>query len=415
MNMADKINIGIITLWGCSNYGQNLQVYALQHFLRNAGHNAFLIRYPLIECQDNRPVKWLKLYLKNIMPPVFLYLVYKLKGKKISLSSLKQHSNLRKKNSVSPSHGFYMDSSYLIHLREIGRFLDTQINQSALFYSSAAALKAFPPEADVYITGSDQVWNFWGQPLKVAEYETLDAFFLNFGRPEVKRISYAASFGTRTIDKESAKIIKPLISKFSYVSVREESSLSLCEACGCRNAEWVPDPTLLLDMNHYRSLYAELQAKKPNKPYCIIYMIRDNIDFLRKVYSWAELKNLEVCLITNTGQIQHMYKEIFATIPEWLCLFDNAEYVITDSYHGSIFSIIFGKTFGIIPFRGCENDIRLNDLFKRFKLRFPLLNDDKFISFISNDEIKAASAILDELHKKYTFDWFNKILSIAND
>jgi hypothetical protein len=403
------LRIGIVTLWGTTNYGQNLQAYALQRFLRDAGHDAFLIRYPLIEYQDNSPVKWLKLFLKKTLSPNLLYLAYKLKGKNVSLSSLKRHSNSYKAQSGSLS--FYIDSSYFLHLRAISQFLDAHINQSALFYPTIADLKSNPPDADAYITGSDQVWNFWGQPLEIAKYETADAFFLNFGKPDIIRIAYSASFGTRTIDKKSAKIIKPLINKFFYVSVREESTLTLCEYCGYRNAEWVPDPTLLLNMNHYRVLYLKSQSKKPDKPYCLVYMIRDNIDFLQKIFSWAKSKNLEVCLITNSGLIQHIYKETFATIPEWLCLIDNAEYVITDSYHGSVFSIIFGKPFGIIPYQDCENDIRLNDLFKRFNLRFPLLDNDEFSSFISIDEIIEAANVLNELYEKYTFAWFEKILS----
>jgi hypothetical protein len=405
------VKIGIITLWGTPNYGQNLQIYALQRFLRDGGHDAFLIRYPLIEYVDNSPVKWLKLFLKNTLPPILLYFIYKLKGKNIILSSLKRHSNSHKAKSGSFS--FYRDSSYLLHLRAISQFLNVHINQSALFYPSIADLKSNPPDAEVYITGSDQVWNFWGQPLEIAKHETADAFFLNFGKPEVIRIAYAASFGTRTIDKKSAEIIKPLINKFSYVSVREESSLALCESCGCANAEWVPDPTLLLSMNHYRALYANSQVKKPDKPYCLVYMIRDNMEFLQDLYSWAKQKNLVVRLITNNGIIQHIYKETFATIPEWLCFIDNAEYVITDSYHGSLFSIIFGKSFGIIPYQGCENDIRLNDLFNRLDLRFPLLDDDEFDSFSSNDELKDVSTVLHEIYNRYTFDWFKKILSIT--
>jgi hypothetical protein len=402
------LRIGIVTLWGTSNYGQNLQAYALQRFLRDAGHDAFLIRYPLIEYKDSSPVKWLKLFLRNILPPILLFFIYKLKDKNISLASLKRHTNSHKTKS---SFSFYRDSSYLLHLRAISQFLDAHINQSALFYSSIAELKSNPPDADAYITGSDQVWNFWGQPLEIAKYETADAFFLNFGKPDILRIAYAASFGTRTIDKKSAKIIKPLINIFSYVSVREESAITLCESCGYRNTEWVPDPTLLLNTDHYRSLYAKSQVKIPNKPYCLVYMIRDNIDFLHKIIYWAKMKNIEVLLITNSGLIQHIYKETFATIPEWLCLIDNAENVITDSYHGSIFSIIFGKPFGIIPYIGCENDIRLNDLFNRFNLRFPLLDDDEFDSFTSNDELKAVSTVLHEIYNKYTFDWFDKILS----
>jgi len=395
-----------MTLWGCANYGQNLQVYALQRFLRDAGHDAFLIRYPLIEYQDDRPIKWLKQFLKHSLPPFVLKIIYKFKGKKY------KHS-LNKETDVKFS--FHRDPSYLIHLRAIGKFLDDYINQSLLFYPSISELKANPPEADAYITGSDQVWNFWGQPLSIAKRETLDAFFLNFGKSDIKRISYASSFGTRKIDNKSAEIIKPLIKSFSFISVREEEGLNLCKAFGCNNAQWVPDPTLLLDKSYYRSLYNESGVVKQNKPYCFIYMIRDNPFFLQNCYIWAQKNNLEIILITNSDLVQHDFKETFATIPEWLCLLDNAQYVFTDSYHGSIFSIIFNKLFGIIPFNNCENDLRLNDLFRRFNLQYPLLNDFNSFSFSSKTEMNKTELILGELYKKYSFDWFNNILSLNNE
>jgi hypothetical protein len=404
------MKIGIITLWGCANYGQNLQAYALQRFLRNAGHDVFLIRYPLIEYYDENPYILLNTFLKRIIPARLLYILYKLKGKKVNMEDLKKYQMDIKKINTAP-YAFYRDPSYLIHLRGINQFINKYINQSELFYSSISELKEFPPDADVYITGSDQVWNFWGKPLAVAKYETSDAFFLNFGKSEVKRIAYAASFGTRVMDRESADIIKPLMKQFSFVSVREETGLSLCETCGYNDAQWVVDPTLLLDKEHYRSLYKEAHISVPDKPYCAVYMIRDNTEFLDKLYSWANNKNFDVVLISNSGLIQRKYKETFATIQEWLCLFDNAEYIITDSYHGSIFSIIFEKSFGIIPFRDCKKDIRLNDLFKRFKLRFPLLDDDNFVNFISFEEIKNISVSLSEIYEKYSKDWFNRIIS----
>ena len=399
-----------MTLWGCSNYGQNLQAYALQRFLRNAGHDAFLIRYPLIEYHDKRAVKYLKSFIKSSFSPPFVNFLYSLTGKKKTVSNIKNNPDMGVKKNPSAPFAFYRDPSYLIHLRSIGNFLDTYINQSESFYPSIEELKTAPPDADIYITGSDQVWNFWGQPLTVAKHETLDAFFLNFGKPETKRIAYAASFGTRSIDKKSSEIIKPLIKNFSFVSIREKSGLSLCESCGYRNAEWVPDPTLLLDKNHYRSLSRDLQSEKIKKPFCLVYMVRDNQDFLHKIYTWAGKNNFVICLITNSALILHNYRETFATIPEWIWLIDNAEYVITDSYHGSIFSLIFGKPFGIIPFDNCKNDLRLNDLFKRFWLSFPLL-DDTFSSFTTSDEINGISHILNEIYRNYTFAWFNEIFS----
>ena len=401
------MKIGIMTLWGCPNYGQNLQAYALQRFLRDAGHDAFLIRYPLIEYHDKRPVKYLKLFIKYSFPPILVNLFYRLAGKRKTVSTSKHGPNIQREKKW---HAFYRDPSYLIHLRSIGIFLDTYVKQSELFYSSIEELKTSPPDADIYITGSDQVWNFWGQPLTVAKQETLDAFFLNFGKPETKRTAYAASFGTRSIDKKSSEIIRPLIKKFSFVSVREESGLALCDSNGYKNAEWVPDPSLLLNKNHYRSLYKDIKSINFKKPFCLVYMIRDNHYFLRDVYAWAEEKKYEICLITNSGLIQHTYRETFATIPDWIWLIDNSEYVITDSYHGCIFSLIFGKPFGIIPFDNCENDLRLNDLFKRFRISFPLL-DNTLTSFTAINEINTASYILDEIYAKYTFAWFNEIFS----
>jgi hypothetical protein len=290
-------------------------------------------------------------------------------------------------------------------------FINSQFIQSDRFFSSIAELQAYPPEADVYIVGSDQVWNFWGQPLQIAQYETAKAYFLNFGKPEIKRIAYAASFGTRTIDRKSTKIIKPLIQKFSYVSVREEAGLSLCKDCGIDDAEWVPDPTLLLSSEHYRALYKNVKIFKSDGPYCVVYMLRDNLVFLEKIYAWAEKKKIEVRLILNSGLIQHLYQETFATIPEWLGLLDNAEYVFTDSYHGTIFSIIFGKKFGIIPFGNCENDLRLNDLCKRFKLYPPFLYDD-FDSIMERNNKNSYFRILQEIYDKYNSEWINHRLSI---
>jgi hypothetical protein len=405
------MKIALLTLWGCPNYGQNLQAYALQRFLRNAGHEVYLIRYPLAEYRDTSPWIYLKQFIKHVLPPFLLYIIYRLKNKKYNIKTLTKHPLEIRKNNIAPYYTIYRDQSYSIHMRRIGDFIDSQFIQSNKFFASFAELRIDPPEADVYIIGSDQVWNFWGQPLEIAKHETVNAYFLNFGRPEIKRIAYAASFGTRGINKKSAEIIKPLIQRFSYISVREETGLNLCKACGVDSAEWVPDPTLLLTSEHYRTLYNKTNISKSVESYCAVYMLRDNFDFLKKIYTWAEKKKLKVRLIMNNGLIQHLYQETFATIPEWLEILDNAEYVFTDSYHGTIFSLIFEKQFGIIPFVGCENDLRLNDLCKRFKLRPPFLYDDNFDSLLEKNRKNISFSILQEIYSKYDTNWINHILS----
>jgi hypothetical protein len=405
------MKIAFLTLWGCPNYGQNLQAYALQRFLRDAGHEACLIRYPLAEYHETNVLIYLKKFIKHALPSFLLYIIYRLKNKKYNIRTTTEgYSRGLKKDGISPYYAIYRDPSYSIYLRDINNFISSHFIQSDKFFASFLELQSQPPEADVYIVGSDQVWNFWGRPLKVAQYETANAYFLNFGKQEIKRIAYAASFGTRTIDKRSAEIIKPLIQKFSYISVREEVGLALCKTFDIDNAEWVPDPTLLLTSEHYRALYNKVKTFEFDKPYCVVYMLRDNLCFLKKIYAWAEKKKLRVRLILNSGLIQHLYQETFATIPEWLGLLDNAEYIFTDSYHGTIFAIIFGKKFGIIPFENCENDLRLNDLCKRFKLHPPFLYDD-FDSVMQSDN-KNISHILQEIYEKYNIEWINHILSV---
>jgi hypothetical protein len=137
-------------------------------------------------------------------------------------------------------------------------------------------------------------------------------------------------------------------------------------------------------------------------------MLRDNIDFLRTVYEWAKKKKISVRLIMNSRLVQHLYPEIFVTIPEWMRLIDNAKYVITDSYHGAALSFVFRKKFGLIPFFGCESDLRINDLFKRFNRDPPFLRDGDFSKMEAADD---AVLKLEEIYKTYNAAWLQKILS----
>jgi hypothetical protein len=404
------MKIGVITLWGCG-YGQNLQAYALQKFLKNSGHEAYLIRYPSIN-YNGESYKRLRMFL----PPLLFFILRRVK-KIFNHETRNQFANWFSEKTelpVSPYHKLYRDHTYETSLRGIVGFLDTHLAQSERFYASFVELQANPPEADAYIVGSDQVWSFWGRSLKIAQQETTRAYFLDFGKPEVKRISYAASFGTRRINHEDAKIITPLLKKFSYISVREKVDIDFCETCGIRSVEWVPDPTLLLDAAQYRILYKDIRTEEESKPYCLVYMLRDNLDFLKTVYIWADQQNISIKLIMNNGLVQHLYSETFATIPELISLIDKASYVITDSYHGSVLSLIFGKRFGLIPFSGCESDLRLNDLFGRFNIKPPFLKKTSgkgIFNMECNQSGNDIVDILDAIHKTFNSAWINTILT----
>ena len=316
------MKIGILTFfYSNNNYGQVLQCYALQEFLKNLGHDVFLINYD---------------YHKDIIKKPFIVRCFKLLNfvNLISYIKYKQHS-----------------SSVISEEQKNGRlFLDFKkkyINCYDIF-NTYLDLKNRPPEANIYIVGSDQVWNFWFKDIK-RHYNQIHTYFLDFGNSTVKRLSYAASWGMETITPDYAKEITPLLQRFDYVSVREESGMELCRKCGRDDAEWVCDPTLLLNADTYRNLYKENEIHKPSKQFLLLYILNNSCNFdLQKVYDFAISKGLDVIYVTGNGVVDKREK-YYATIPEWLWLVDNAEYVITNSFHCGIFCTIFNKRFGIIP------------------------------------------------------------------
>lgn len=339
------MRIGVLTQWmSKDNYGQQLQFYALQKYLRDMGHEVFLIRYDYSEDLVQSPW-WVKM-LKAFNPiKLVRYVMYK-----------KHHASVMKEQSEN-DRGFDL-------------FRDRYCLVSEQKYNSYTELCKNPPKADAYIVGSDQVWSFYNYNFPLCKCKKrVHAFFLDFGGQDIKRISYAASWGMESIPFEYVEEIAPLLSKFDYISVREKSGIELCRQCGGDDAEWVCDPTLFLSAETYRALYREEDrrgnVRKPKSRYLLLYMLSNDCDFdVQSVYDFATTKKLLVVYITGEQLMDKKEKE-FATIPEWLYLVDNAEYVITNSFHGSVFSTIFHKAFGTIPLTGrfSSKNTRVESLF----------------------------------------------------
>ncbi len=239
------------------------------------------------------------------------------------------------------------------------------MKQSEQIYYSYDELKANPPQADCYIVGSDQVWNFGGVKLSKCK-NLVHAYFLDFGKAETKRIAYAASWGREQVPNEFVSEIAPLLKKFQKVSVREKSGIDICRRCGYEAAQWVCDPTLLLDAEVYREIYRNTNVSAPQKPYVLFYYLDNGGRFDKKsVFQFAQERNLDVRYISANMNMD-AYEKTYATIPEWLCLVDNAQYVITNSFHCCVFSILFRKQFGAIALTGTYSGMnsRLQSLFE---------------------------------------------------
>lgn len=367
------MKIGIMTFWWSQdNYGQLLQCYALQKYLRDAGHDAYLIRYVSDNDYDRAPV-WKKIL--KAFNPVFLYKY--ICGK---LHSSRIRGEQRKND------------------RHFEDFRESFIKVSDLLYTSYAELKENPPEADIYIVGSDQVWNpkCIGMPYSAAYKRIVNAYFLNFGFPKTKRVSYAASWGIKSLDEEKIDIIKPLLAKFDFVSVREQSGVEICKLCGYEEAKWVCDPTILLTADTYREIYRVSKIRKIEKPFILLYMLNNEFNFdINNVYDFARLKNLSVVYVTGNGVIDNRDK-FFATIPEWLYLVDNAEYIVTNSFHCGVFSTIFSKRYGIVPLCGTDSGMnsRFDSLFELYKINERYISDNNFNVLDIDYEAKIPSSQL---------------------
>lgn len=351
------MKIGILTFWWSeNNYDQLLQCYALQRYLRNKGHDVYLIRY------DPR---------NDIIPTA---LPVKLIKACNPVKLLRYAENkIRNKRNIS-----LREQEQTTHPRFFDTFRTMYILQSEKIYYSWQSLKETPPDADMYIVGSDQVWNFYNAPVRKCR-NLIHAYFLDFGNTFIKRISYAASWGITSISNEYIKEIQPLLKKFMYVSVREKNGIDICKTCGEQNAVWVPDPTLLLDPDVYRQIYKKEVQKKEKKQYVFLYLLNNSCDFsVSTVFTWAEEHNLSVVYVTGNGIIDK-YPKYYASVPEWLYLIDNADYVITNSFHCCVFSVLFKKQFGAIKLtqEWEKANSRTICLFERFNIaeRFITNND----------------------------------------
>lgn len=321
------MKIGIVTHWmAVDNYGGMLQSYALQRYLRNLGHDAYLIRFFI----DKKKQQSLSVRIKESLK---VWLIrFNLFPNSIEIKKEQQNRKL------------------WIAKRKFDEFRSKYIALSPKVYNSIYELKNNPPEADIYITGSDQVWagdlnnpNIW-------------IFYLDFGDETAKRLSYAASFGFSYFPGKDEEKFKELLSVFNAISVREANGVDICQKFGFEATRCV-DSTFLLKKEQYISI---MSPRKHNETYAFFYTV--NVSTPSEIY-WNELRDYlsshGIESVVTTGSGYYSAGEIFdnalydyATVEEWISNIYYSKVVITSSFHGIAFSIILNKDFVYLPLKG---------------------------------------------------------------
>lgn len=339
------MRIGIVTFWQSDdNYGQQLQCWALQRYLKKLGHESFLIRYLYKESVWR---KWLKIMVKTA-------LIYPLLG-------WWRHRDIRRMEAVNRVKN---------EVRRFEEFRNSHINQTQRIYGTLKELRQDPPVADVYIAGSDQIWH----PVLLRRKDDR-VFWLDFGEDKVRRIAYAVSYGVDEWPSGLQAELSRRLPRFDALSVREGSGVSICQAAG-KEAVHVLDPTLLLSKDDYLSLMEDIPGK--SSPYMYIYSIniskKEDIRW-SELRGFAEREGLSLIVTPASGYLpgRELFEGVeycYATIPEWLSLIRYSGFVVTTSFHGVVFCICFHKPFIYFPLLGthAKGNSRVLNLLSKLSL-----------------------------------------------
>lgn len=322
------MKIGIITCWQSDdNYGQQMQMFALQHYLRSQGHDAFLIRFSPNNTSRMQTIK------ANIKQPIKNIVKHFSKTLREKMLTEKELNNLSETNKEQNKKRCFVE------------FRSEFINMTDKIYQSPEELISNPPIADAYITGSDQVWY---DPLTLPKSK---CFFLQFGSPDSIRISYAASIG-RELTPEELPLFTNWLKTFNAISVREESARQQCIKSGFINTKLCIDPTLLLPVEYYSKIVNQPQIQNLDT-YLFMYILNissaEEIAW-KRVKEYINEKELDLKTVASSGyeparELIPNNKNILATIPDWLRMIRNANCVVTTSFHGMVFSILYHRPF----------------------------------------------------------------------
>lgn len=313
------MKIGIVTLPLHTNYGGILQAYALQTILERLGHQT-----EILQVQRPRRLSYRR------MPQIY--------AKRFIEKFVLRRSNTRffeeqwwnKKGTSAMRKYTNLFLNKYLHLRLMRSIKEVQ-----------------PTDYDGYVVGSDQVWR--KVYFKYMMHTSICDAFLRFAKDwEVKRIAYAASFGIDTwqyTDKETNQC-GALLQQFDAVTVREYSAVELCKQKLGTNATHVLDPTMLLTTNDYQALFEEAKTPKSNgNMHC--YILNYSTEKQKLIDSIANdrgLKPFRVLVPINT-QVKDATELAQPPVEQWLRAFYDSEYVVTDSFHACVFSILFRKQF----------------------------------------------------------------------
>jgi len=331
------MKIATITCHRVYNHGAALQAWALASYLKQLGHEVNIIDY--------RPDYLRGHFTLTVNNPIFdkpivkwLYLAAKYPSWKKSLS---------RKSAFDA-----FDQKYIAPL------------VTDQCYLSEEELKQNPPKADVYVAGSDQIWN-------TTFKNGIDpSFYLDFGGAETKRISYAASFATSSLKEGTEDFVKAKLACLDKISVREPSGVKLAKTLGY-DSTLVCDPVFLIDADVWAKEIATKDGE--NEKYVLVYDFECSNEVREVAQTIAKENDLKIFSV-GPFKLGYADKCYINNGPDaFVALVKNATCVVSNSFHATAFSFIFNKNMFVVK-RADGLNTRMQDLLGRYGIIDHLVN-----------------------------------------
>lgn len=385
------MKVGIVTVHKAPNYGANLQAYATWKFIANCGYDCEIIDISLKPEGERFPLSRPEYYKKSKV--AFRVQI------KLLLREILVVLGLKKP--------IYTPPPILPAAQKKFDAFNKLIKYTSR-YETLEALYTCPPQYDLYVTGSDQVWN-------PTQHYCLEPFFLTFVKGNKRKLSYAASIGIEELRDNEKKQFSEWLSSYESISVREKAAKYLLEkVTGRKDIEQVIDPTFLLSQEEWQELAI---MPKASRPYILVFTLGHNpalIDYALRLRVETRYDVKVVCLMALPYDGKE-YESITDACPrELIGYMSQAELILTDSFHGTAFSILMkSKNFYTYLFTHAKRNSRMIDLLGLMGLSDHVIDNSLSESFeslmkrtINHEKV---SVIIDSERKRCEQWLINKI------
>lgn len=379
------MKIGILTILNVNNYGAELQCCALYRKMHQMGYDAEVINY-----------------LFGIHPD------HVFDGEKRTVPiSLKQIAKVKLLPVVQSMFCLFFQKNKQLRNRRFEEFHAKYNRLTKTVYPSVKSLYDADFDYDVLCIGSDQVWNYM-------KGYSLEPFFACFDKRNTKKITYASSIGLSSLSEEAEKVFKKELSGFSSISVREQQASELLESILNRKIEVVLDPTLILNKQEW--LEVANFDMCPKEKYLLVYIVTIKpcnyvLTLARHIAKQRNLKIVRICRDAYPERSGSDIQEILTAGPsDFIGLFSKAEFVVTNSFHGTVFSINFSKPFYSVIKSHHSTNSRLTSILKKLGLEDRIMPVGSALPDVSDIDYALPSVKLEE-ERKHSIKYISEALS----